>query len=83
MCHWSAASEMRPWHNRRTTTAVMMFQAMMTYGQFVWYEPLRIALMTMQMDGVVVVEDECGWLVEMTVGGCKWKGRRWAVGRYL
>jgi len=27
---------------------------MMTYEQFAWYEPLRIAVMMMEIDGIVV-----------------------------
>jgi hypothetical protein len=37
------------------TTATTRFRAMITYGQFAWYEPLLIAWMMMMMEDEVVV----------------------------
>jgi hypothetical protein len=61
---------------------------MMTYGQFAWYEPLWIALMMWMNEVVVIVilGVRIGWLVGgwvTIVDGCKWKGGKWAMGRYL
>ena len=61
---------------------------MMTYGQFAWYEPLRIALAVMMWmnEEVVVVAVvlgvRIGWWMTI-VDGCKWNGGKWVMGRYL
>jgi hypothetical protein len=47
-----------------STTATTRFRAMMTYGQFAWFEPLRMTMMMFGKNEVVIVveeEDLVGW----------------------
>lgn len=59
--HWSATRRDR--ETIALTAATTRFKAMSTYGQFAWYEPLRMTVILMKLDEAVVEDEDC-WLVE-------------------